>query len=281
MHRTFIYLIISFTSLCFISCEKDKYNAVDIGLSPPFLSHAVLDKYLIDSDSIKVNGHFSITDTITISNRISVFAENPNGLADIKSMKYDILYSNSQSSILEGFLYDNGSNGDLTGGDGEYAADFSFRIPRIWVGLFSVRVIAENKNGLFSNELILGFNIKRFGKPPIVFNLNTPDTVSLPSSGSKIIRMCMAVSDSNGLSDIKEVFFRSLDSSDPTNKYYLFDNGNITTYGDSVAGDGIFSIKIELPYNMNPKPYRFEFQAKDFTELFSNKILHTVYVIRP
>jgi hypothetical protein len=281
MQKQFNYLIIFLFTVLFISCEKDKFSTFDVNVSPPYLYSGKLDKYFIDSDSIRVNGNFSIYDTITITNRIIVHVESPNGLSEIKSLNYSIFSPDVFSTITEGLLIDNGLEGDSIANDGIYSAILSFRIPRVLIGLFSVRVRATDRNGLRSNELRIVFNIQREGKAPIISNLSAPDTVALPTSGSKIITMNVAVSDSNGLADIRVVYFRSLDASDSTKKYYLFDNGNVASYGDTLADDGIYSIKVELPYNMTAKPYRFEFQAKDFTGLLSNKILHTLYVVAP
>jgi hypothetical protein len=282
MQKQFILSIIFVFTLLFTSCEKDKFNAFDVNVFPPYLFNGRLDKYLIDSDSIKVNGNFSIYDTITITNRITVHAESPNGLTEIKSLNYYISSPNNISNITEGLLRDDGLSDDSLVHDGIYGAKLSFKIPRVLVGLFSIRVIAIDRNDIPSNELTLGFNIQRLGKAPIISDLSAPDSVTLPPYGfSKIITMSVVVSDSNGLADIRVVYFRSLDSSDPTKKFYLYDNGNIAAYGDSVARDGIYSIKVELPFDMIAKPRRFEFQAKDFTGLLSNKILHTLYVVAP
>jgi hypothetical protein len=282
MQKPFILSIIFLFSVLFTSCEKDKFNAFDVNVSPPYLFNCRLDRYLIDSDSIRVNGNFSIYDTITITNRVTVHAESPNVLSGIKSLNYYISSPNNISSISEGFLRDDGLSGDSLAHDGIYSASLSFKIPRVLVGLFSIRVIAIDRNDISSNEFSLGFHIQRLGIAPIISNLSAPDSVTLPPYGfSKIITMSVVVSDSNGLADIRVVYFRSLDATDSTKKYYLFDNGNIAAYGDSVAGDGIYSIKVELPFDMIAKPRRFEFQAKDFTGLLSNKILHTLYVIAP
>ena len=279
MPKQFIFLIIFSFSFLSISCEKDKFSTIDVNVSPPFIFNGKLDKYLIDSDTIRINGSFSINDTITVTNRIRVHAGCLDGFPKINSINYYLSSPNNVSRITDGFLNDSGLKGDSTANDGIYSASLSFRIPRILVGLFSIRVKATDRYDVPSNELTLGFSIKRMGKPPLISNLSAPDTIALPPSGSKVITVSVAASDSNGLADISAVFFRSLDSSDPAKRYFLFDDGNVVSNGDAVAGDGIYSIKVELPYNMTAKPYRFEFQAKDFTELLSNKILHTLYVV--
>lgn len=279
-----IYLyIVSFlvVSFLFTSCENDKYSALDINVTPPYLFNGKLDKSLINTDTISANGQFSITDTINISNRIFVQATDPDGQSDVISLKYQIISQNLKSFIAMGTLNDLGLKGDLLSNDGIYTVSVSFSIPRVVVGLFIIKIQAEDRDELLSNEIILGLNITRKANYPFISGVNAPSSLTLPTSGTKVIDMSIAASDSDGLADIEEVFFRSLDSSDPTKKYFLFDDGNYNSNGDSLAGDGIYSIKIELPYNMTAKPYRFEFQAKDFTDLLSNKILHTLNVVRP
>lgn len=263
------------------SCEKDKYTAFDISVTPPYLFDGKLDKSLINTDTISANGQFSITDTINISNRIFVQATDPDGQSDVMFLKYHIISQNLKSVIVSGTLNDLGIEGDSLAKDGIYTASVAFSIQRVVVGLFIVKIQAEDRDELLSNEIILGLNITRKANYPFISGLKAPSSLTLPTSGTKVINMSIAASDADGLVDIKEVFFRSLDSSDPTKKYFLFDDGNNNSSGDSLAGDGFYSIKIELPYNMTAKPYRFEFQAKDFTNLLSNKILHTLNVVRP
>ncbi|MBU1299129.1 MAG: hypothetical protein KKF20_01460 [Bacteroidetes bacterium] len=273
-----LFLVVPFL---FISCEKDKSGTIDFSLSPPFVSESRLDHYSINSDTIRINTQLSLSDTIPISNRIQVKVSDPNGPTDIKNVRIQIFRPNSTKTIVTGYLNDKGTSGDIIPNDGIYSSSFSFKTPRQLIGMFTIEIQAEDNTGLVSNTLSQKMNVYTQLKPPLIYNLKAPDSVALPASGSTIIQMSIVAYDSNGLGDIQEVYFRSLDSSDPTYKHMMFDNGNISVYGDSVAGDGIYSIKIQLPFNMTPKPYRFEFEARDFTALLSNKIIHILHVISP
>ncbi|MDI6779268.1 MAG: hypothetical protein QME25_03610 [Bacteroidota bacterium] len=273
-----LFLVVPFL---FISCEKEKSGTIDISLSPPFISESRLDNYSINSDTIRINPQLSLSDTIPISNRIQVKVTDPNGPNDIKYVRFRIFRPNTTQAIVTGYLNDNGTGGDIIPNDAIYSSSFSFKTPRQFIGMFTIEIQGEDNTGLASNTLSQKMNVYTQLKPPILYNHKAPDSVALPASGSTIIQMSIAAYDSNGLNDIQEVYFRSLDSSDPTKKYFMLDNGNISVNGDSVAGDGIYSIKIELPFNMTPKSYRFEFEAKDFTGLLSNKINHILRVLSP
>lgn len=265
--------------LIFVSCEENKFSQFDIDLQPPYIKNLQLSKYTIDTDSIRVNNQFSLNDTISIINQISVQVYTPEGLHDIREIKFFLYSEIDNKLVIEDFLYPLVFTPHKSGNDYiEFQGVISFKIKRIIVGKFWVNVLARDKYGNQSNMLSTTFTLIRSGKPPIISDLKAPDSVSLPSFGSKVIQMSLKADDENG--DIKEVYFKSLDSSDPNRKFFLYDSGNLNLHGDSLANDGIFSILIELPYNMTPKPYRFEFEAKDFTELLSNKILHTIVVIR-
>lgn len=282
-----LFLVVLFL---FTSCEKDKYNALDVSVTPPYLFNGKLDKYLVDTDTISVNGQFSVYDTITVTNRIRVQVSDLDGLPDVKSIKYFLIAQNYLSIVASGYLYDNGSTGDSIVGDGVYTSDVSFKIPRVLVGLFSFKVMAEDRYELFSNELHLGFNIKRLNVPPVISDLSAPDTVILSDQVTTILLRVNAT-DPNGLRDIQRVFFNSF-KPDGTpssgNPFRMYDDGSESIIfppsgrsGDEIKGDGIFSLQISLlPTNLLGS-YRFEFQAKDFKESASNIIVHTITVVRP
>ncbi len=272
-----ILLIISLLS----ACDNDKYGPYDISLSVPFISQVKLAYYNIDSDTIKTGNQFSLADTITIRNRVSAHISDKDGWDDLRNVKFIIYQPSTNKPVSQGLLNDYGQEADSIAGDGVFSGLISFQIPRVIVGNFIVELQAEDHSRLQSNIYSTTFRISRMGKPPIIFDLKAPENTTLPTSGEKVILMSVAAFDTNGYNDIKEVYFRSLDASDPTRKFFLLDNGNIFTSGDSIANDGIFSILVKLPFNMTPKSYRFEFEAKDYTELLSNKILHTLTVTQP
>jgi hypothetical protein len=60
----------------------------------------------------------------------------------------------------------------------------------------------------------------------------------------------------------------------------MYDDGNLSGIsGDDIAGDGIYSIIIQLPPNTQKGKYRFEFQAIDKSNASSNILTHYIYVL--
>lgn len=117
--------------------------------------------------------------------------------------------------------------------------------------------------------------------PPIIKNLQAPDTLNLHPTDTLKVYLRVEVYDPDGYEDIKSVFFNSyLPDGSPSrsNPIYLFDDGNFQTSGDLVARDGIFSRIIILPPNTTKGTYRFDFQAIDKKNEASNIISHNIVV---
>ena len=111
-----------------------------------------------------------------------------------------------------------------------------------------------------------------------------PDTIKRPSSGDINKIITIKATDDDNDNDVKDVFFLSL-KPDSTyanhgNPIFLYDDGEVNGYsGDSDAKDMIFSVRIFVPDTAMLGQFQFEFQARDYSELLSNKIIHTITVI--
>lgn len=155
-------------------------------------------------------------------------------------------------------------------------------------GTYNVRIYVtglDGKTNLAATSSFL-FNNGQDNLPPEISNtLIDPDTVVV--TDTTIIFTSVEVVDSNGANDIDEVYFKVYrpDGSSNNNKFYLYDDGSCCPIpplnvesGDLVAGDGIFSLTIQVDQS-NPKgTYRFEFQAKDRSDSLSNIINHFVLI---
>ncbi|MCX8057178.1 MAG: hypothetical protein N3F03_06175 [Ignavibacteria bacterium] len=117
--------------------------------------------------------------------------------------------------------------------------------------------------------------------PPIVRNLQAPDTLTLHPTDTLKIIVSVEAFDPDGKEDLKNVFFNSyLPDGSPSrsNPIYLFDDGNLQANGDLNANDGIYSRIIILPPNTPKGKYRFDFQAVDKKNEVSNIISHNIVV---
>jgi hypothetical protein len=110
--------------------------------------------------------------------------------------------------------------------------------------------------------------------------VSAPDTIKRPSSDDKSFLLTATTTDADDNRDVKEVTFDTFKpdgSASSGNPFQMYDDG---TSGDVVAGDFIFSLRIFITSQNATGNYRFEFQAKDYSDLLSNKIIHTITVIQ-
>jgi hypothetical protein len=270
-HRLSIGAIVTvLTALAILGgCEDRHLGIVDPTGSPPLIR-----AFRILPDSIALNtltptgGQYSIS--LFCQGQIS----DPDGLSSIRSVVADLIAPGGGDPILSISL-----SGDSTAGKVRYfSGQMQFSVTKTDIGAYHVQLRATDDRGLASNSIERRLLIWRNNAAPVLSNLIAPDTVFLPASDSLLIPMSVAVFDSNGLGDVQEVFFRSLDSSDPTKKYFLQDNGDLVNYGDQTAGDGIYSIIIKLYPTNAKKTYRFAFQALDASSDTSATLLHFMTV---
>ncbi len=148
-------------------------------------------------------------------------------------------------------------------------------------GTYQIKYYVTDINGNTATVGIHSFQYNNgLNNPaPIISNLVCPDTAKIGVLNDTLFVSVM-VQDSVGLWDVASVFFNSFIPPDghpsSTNPVLLHDDG---TFGDKIAGDGIYSTYIVLPpQGVTKGTYRFEFQAKNFSGKLSNKIIHNVVV---
>lgn len=217
---------------------------------------------------------------------LSVQASDPDSMDYIKKVSYQILESSLTQIAEQGELNDQGTNGDILTGDGIYSAETTTAFANWKFGNYHLMIQAFDSHNKASNTIyqILPWSKKNIGIHPIIYDVAAPDTINLPSSGNDARNITIKARDDDHYNDIKHVFFYSI-KPDSTianngNPIFLYDDGIIDQFKwDEVAHDGVFSIQIKFPYNTNTGEYRFEFQAIDYSDLLSNKIVHRVRVI--
>ncbi|MFQ5823712.1 MAG: choice-of-anchor X domain-containing protein [bacterium] len=214
---------------------------------------------------------------------VSVEVADAEGLSDIQNVLYQFFPPAHPNPTKIDTLFDNGDSGDETSDDGVYSATLSSELFKQASDYF-IRFQAEDKAGNKSRAEVVSIRgIFIRPRAPVISNLVAPDTVKInPTQVTKIL-MTIDVMDPQGLSDIDFVRFRSFkpDSTEAENSpFELSDNGDTDVTGDEVAGDGTYSIIINLPSeNVIPGDFKFIFQAKDKSNLLSNTIEHILTVI--
>jgi len=259
----YIYILLPFI---FWGCQKDFNSVVD---STPS-SYQVAK--ILGTDSVM----YYQSDSLIV---ISIGFNSSNG---IKTVSANVIASDqTQLNTAPIILYDNGNfpdNGDTVKGDNIYSNKFpiSHYYP---VGVYQIQYYVTDNSNQTNLAAVRSFYFDN-GQgevAPVISNLVAPDTVSLGSSTTPIF-LSVHVYDTNGLNDIQSVYFNSyFPNGNPSsaNPFKMYDDG---TNGDQTAGDGIYSLIVGLPSNVQTGTYRFEFQAVDRSGSVSNKITHNLVV---
>lgn len=142
-------------------------------------------------------------------------------------------------------------------------------------GNYTIEILysASRGDAIVAQKKFFFFNGKQ-NLPPQIYDLEFPDTVKV---GQYFIFTLKAF-DYNGYNDIKRVYFKLYDE----NGSFLAqddmrDDGD-PVYGDTAAGDAIFSYRNFFTSAAVNKIRKFEFQAEDFGGLKSSIITHYVFV---
>lgn len=262
-----IILFIIPISLFLFGCEKIPSDVVDSNLSltkvsmlqaPSTFIYTTTNKSFITSIKLDIEG--TIKDVYTT----------------LRTYDGKIVYYENIK------LVDDGTNGDLLAGDKIYSAKVDMN-----ENMLSGYMLLEYflKYSLGKQEYTQKIAVHQFSYDngstniaPEIYNLVAPDTIIVQSPKS-VFSMEISAKDDNGLNDITEVYFITYkpDGTTNNNKSYLLDNGNPNN-GDLVAGDGIYSIIVEITPNNLKGNYTFEFKAKDRRGKLSNVINHQITV---
>jgi len=254
-------------------CESSGTGIIDPSGQPPFVAAARVDPKAVDLRNIPPSGdHYPVSLTI----RADITA--PVGAAPPFAVSATIIPPQPGFPFFEVSLRDDGTMPDSVAADGTYSGTLAFDILATEAGRYRVRVTARSANGFVSISREHSVPITRNNAPPGLSELTAPDTVNAPTTERLLIAMSVRADDPDGAEDVQEVYFRSLDSSDPTRKFFLKDDGDVAGSGDRIAGDGLYSIIVELLPGTPSRTYRFGFQAEDTFRDTSNTLLHYLTV---
>lgn len=250
-------------------CTKQSGGVLDPSGIPPFVGATAAFP-----DSIKMKSLPQANGTLTVTIRAQARIIRQVGSADIASVNASIIASGAIDPMLTVALHDDGSSPDSVAGDGIYSALIQFAIPRSASGIYTLKVVASDIQGFVSNAVASPLFMVRDNQPPVLSNLAAPDAVVVPLGGSANIPMYIRATDPDGQADIIQVYFRSLDSSDPTQKFTMNNDGSAP---GSVPGDSTYSIIVKASDSPTVrKTYRFAFQAIDTFGDTSATILHSI-----
>lgn len=146
------------------------------------------------------------------------------------------------------------ASGDALQGDGVYSTFFWVRPISV---TDSVRLNFLAIDSSYEESAVVTRSLQNH--PPRIVNVDVPDSIQRPASGTRLIPFRMTVTDSDGLGDIDTVTFVNTSSSNPL-AFTMFDSGDLSLHGDLIANDGIYSriVSIDAPTSTGVKAFRFE-----------------------
>jgi hypothetical protein len=260
--------------ISFYSCEKKSDTIIDPTLIAPSISNPSKSK-----DTVYTPSDAPVVNFIT-SVRVQQGGDDA-----IETVVCSLL--DASGNLIQNFnMSDNGSGGDTISGNGVYTVTVNYTTTScLTVGNYSVQYLATSESGLTSNLIVSTVPVYYSNNvAPEVSFVNAPDTIARPTSGETPLVLSIKGSDQNGQCDVKTVFFNSiLPSGNPSsgNPFIMFDDGDLVAHGDSVAGDGRFSLIIKITPGVSLGTYQFNYQATDNRGLSSAILNKPVYVKNP
>lgn len=264
--------------LLYAGCEKTSDAIIDSIGNAPRLTNVFISPAAINTDTMLVGPVKNPTDVLQI--QFNCFASeflSPGEKKNIESAHARITKDIGSSTIAAANLEDNGIAPDQLKGDLIYSGKISIQIKRSEVGTYKVEIFALDKAGIQSNGFIVPLVIFRSNKPPVLSNLQAPDSITLGNQDQTILLQLKAT-DPDGQSDIQKVIFNSFrpnGQASSGNPFLMYDDGS---NGDITQGDGIYSLRISLPATTTTGVYRFEFQAFDKSNESSTTLVHRLTV---
>ncbi|MEO8665199.1 MAG: hypothetical protein ABI462_06860 [Ignavibacteria bacterium] len=265
-------MITVIAAIVFYSCEKTDDSVIDPSVTSPLLSNPQLSK-----DTVRT------TSSGPVINFTASVSASTNGGTALQSIVCSV--SDPHGNLLAQInMTDNGVSPDTTTGDGRFTAAIDITgISCLQVGNYEVEYLAVNTSGLSSNLISSSIPvINTNNQPPVVSALHAPSVILVPPTGTNTGVLSVFTDDPDGRCDINSVFFNSFrpdGSITNGSPFTMFDDGNISVHGDTVAGDGRYSLKIEISSAQTTLGYfKFNYQAQDNSNLLSNIIRDSINV---
>ena len=187
----------------------------------------------------------------------------------------------TQPAVID-TLRDDGQSGDGLAGDGEFGLLFESTRFGSAEGIFTVALRPVDNAGGIGPAVVENYAMRRFyvdNQPPELSDLTAPSTISRSATPNTYLLAVSASDPDAARGDrITRVFFNSFrpDGTPASgNPFQMRDDG---MDGDDTAGDGRYSLIIQITPTNPTGNYRFEFQAQDNNGALSEKLIHTITV---
>lgn len=179
--------------------------------------------------------------------------------------------------------YDIVAQGELagSGGSGSYLGIGELLLSKGSIGKYTILVFATDSKGNISNQArgSLDFQTEG-GDPPVILAITAPDSVSRPApeQAAILVNIIAEVTDPDGLDNVAKVVLRTISNQE----FPLLDDGGNdgSPSGDAVAGDGMYTITIQVESTNGLGPNTFRFQATDRSGFESNIVEKTITIVQ-
>jgi len=252
MNKIFLNLLLTILLLAFWGCSNDD-PPVMVGGTPSI-------------DEIKTAEKWN--PRLSQKYKVEVSVLDPQGPENIAGVYLNVQRDSGGPVIYTDSLYDDGAffnteDGDVLAKDGIFSNRFSpsqISSP-VQSGFFLLKFVALDHDGHQSPE---GEFLVSFGEnsAPAITAVLAPDSLSV-NLVPGIIQV--TVRDSDGVDDIKRVYFESQKKGTSQIRYEseLYNDGD-PNHGDMVAGDEIYSLKLDTGFLVAKKGlYDLLFHAED------------------
>lgn len=268
------FLSLSILLLLISSCSQDD-STLDPSLNdtPIVFTGMELSDFLVDTDTLSLvpGKDKSPDDPVQIPLRVTVQVQRPAASSEKVRIRCEVLPDGSSTPVAVRTIE------DVTAGEQVFA--FDLELNRGDVGDYRVEVTGEDAAGTITAMASATLRVIYGSKPPVLVELAAPDSVQLQVQ-TVTFDLSVLVEDESGPADVKQVFFNSFlpDGKPSTGNPFLMHDQGVASNGDAVAGDGWYSLRVQLPPTAQRGEYEFQFRAVDFSNATSNVIIHKLII---
>jgi hypothetical protein len=211
--------------------------------------------------------------------RISVRASDPQGIGNLESVRCFVFASGNPDPVFTDTLRDDGMNGDVIPGDGEFSGRIAGSRLGGRAGAYRIAFLAFNRDGLVSDTLAADFRAEEGTSPsaPVIVGLTVPDSLSKDDLGS--VHFSVQTEDPDGSGDVDSAF---CDVYPPLQPKPIVRLALSELPLASPLPFAVFGFTGDLSRTLTvPGPYAFRFQARDRSGLFSVPKVAEIMLILP
>lgn len=187
------------------------------------------------------------------------------------------------SAVKDILLHDSGTEGDIIAGDAIYTYAYEYDFPNDIQGILSLSGLAVDSQGNKAEfEISVDFLVQN--RPPVIVSIENPDSVALPSNGSKIMKLQAYADDPDGLEDIVSLTYEVWsirDSAWIAHPAFLLLDVDTLAANQNTELDGYFTSAVMLSSTNQPVMNVFRYTAKDSKGNFSKTVLDSIQMYYP